>query len=96
MSNLEEIKHLLSLCDPTERNELFQQLRREFSIHPLEQALHAKAEIILEAIQRAGSLTLRMIRGVIAEAAFSRSQASQMMTGPTISNRLSNGSALGK
>jgi hypothetical protein len=32
--------------------------------------LHARAEIILEAIQRAGGLTLRMIRGVIAEAAF--------------------------
>jgi hypothetical protein len=32
--------------------------------------LNTEAEIILEAIQRSGGLTLRMIRGVIAEAAF--------------------------
>ncbi len=70
MSDLEEIQRLLSLCNPAQRREVFRQLRQEFSIHPLEQELHAKAEIILEAIQRAGGLTLRMIRGVIAEAAF--------------------------
>ena len=45
-------------------------LRLEIVIHPLEEELNAKAEIILEAIRRAGGLTLRMIRGVIAEAAF--------------------------
>jgi hypothetical protein len=45
-------------------------LRQEFSIHPLEAKLHAKAEIFLEALQRAGGLTLRMFRGVLAEAAF--------------------------
>jgi hypothetical protein len=70
MSPIEQIKHLLSLCDPEQRDEVFRQLRQEFSIHPLEEELHAKAEIILEAIRRAGALTLRMIRGVIAEAAF--------------------------
>lgn len=70
MSDVEEIKRLLSLCNPAQRSEVFRQLRQEFSIHPLEEQLHAKAEIILEAIQRAGGLTLRMIRGVIAEAAF--------------------------
>ncbi len=70
MSDVEEIRRLLSLCSPTQRDEVFRQLRQEFSIHPLEQELHARAEIILEAIRRAGGLTLRMIRGVIAEAAF--------------------------
>src|SRR5262249_37681364 len=70
MSDVEEIKLLLSLCNPAQRDEVFRQLRQEFTLHPLEQELHAKAEIILEAIRRAGGLTLRMIRGVIAEAAF--------------------------
>jgi hypothetical protein len=70
MSDVEEVKRLLSLCSPAQRDEVFRQLRQEFPIHPLEQELHAKAEIILEAIRRAGGLTLRMIRGVIAEAAF--------------------------
>jgi hypothetical protein len=36
----------------------------------LEAELHTRAEILLEAIRRAGGLTLRMMRGVIAEAAF--------------------------
>jgi len=70
MSHLEQIKQLLSRCSPAQREEVFRHLRQEFSLHPLEAELHAKAEIILEAIQRAGGLTLRMIRGVIAEAAF--------------------------
>jgi hypothetical protein len=70
MSHIHQITYLLSLCDPAQRAEVFRQLREEFAIHPLEAALHAKAEIILEAIQRAGGLTLRMMRGVIAEAAF--------------------------
>jgi hypothetical protein len=70
MSDIEEIKRLLLLCKPAEREELFRHLRQEIAIHPLEEQLHAKAEIILEAIRRAGGLTLRMIRGVIAQAAF--------------------------
>jgi hypothetical protein len=70
MSDIENIKQMLASCDPAEREELFRHLRQEIAIHPLEQELHAKAEIILEAIRRAGGLTLRMIRGVIAQAAF--------------------------
>lgn len=46
-------------------------LRQEFNIHPLEDKLHTKAEVILEAFGRANDLTLRGIRGIIAEAAFS-------------------------
>lgn len=70
MSDVERIERLLSRCSPEQRQEVFRHLREEFSLHPLEEELHAKAEIILEAIQRSGGLTLRMFRGVIAEAAF--------------------------
>jgi hypothetical protein len=70
MSDIEKIKRLLALCKPAEREQLFRHLRQEIAIHPLEEQLHAKAEIILEAIRRAGGLTLRMLRGVIAQAAF--------------------------
>jgi hypothetical protein len=70
MSRLAQIKQLLALCSPAQRQEVFRYLRHEFALHPLEAQLHTKAEIILEAIQRAGGLTLRMLRGVIAEAAF--------------------------
>jgi hypothetical protein len=70
MADTEEIKRLLSLCSPAQRQEIFRYLREEFPIHPLEVELNTEAEIILEAIQRSGGLTLRMIRGVIAEAAF--------------------------
>ena len=70
MADSEQIKRLLSLCSPAQRQEIFRYLREEFPIHPLEVELNTEAEIILEAIQRSGGLTLRMIRGVIAEAAF--------------------------
>jgi hypothetical protein len=70
MADIEQIKHLLSLCSPAQRQEIFRYLRAEFPIHPLEVELNTEAGIILEAIQRSGGLTLRMIRGVIAEAAF--------------------------
>jgi hypothetical protein len=70
MTDTEQIKHLLRLCSPAERQEVFRYLRKEFPIHPLEGELNTDAEIILEAIHRSGGLTLRMIRGVIAEAAF--------------------------
>jgi hypothetical protein len=70
MSDVDRIKDLLSRCTPEQREDIFAYLREEFAIHPLEARLHTPAEVILEAIARAGGLTLRMIRGVIAEAAF--------------------------
>ena len=70
MTDTDQIKRLLSLCSPAQRQEILRYLREEFPIHPLEVELHTQAEIILEAIHRSGGLTLRMIRGVIAEAAF--------------------------
>jgi hypothetical protein len=70
MTETEHIKRLLSECTPAQRQEILRYLRAEFPIHPLEAQLNTEAEVILEAIQRGGVLTLRMIRGVIAEAAF--------------------------
>ncbi len=71
MSNrLEQIKQLLASSSKEQRQDIFRELRKEFPIHAIEQKLNAEAEIILEAISRAGDLTLRGIRGIIAEAAF--------------------------
>jgi len=68
---VEEILKLLSLCTPDQREIIYKELRKEFKIHPLENKLNITAEIILEAISKVESgLTLRMMRGVIAEAAF--------------------------
>ena len=65
-----EIERLLKACTEVQRREIFDYLRREFPIHPLEAKLNTQAEVILEAIDRASDLTLRGIRGVIAEASF--------------------------
>lgn len=72
MSNdkVEHICRFLAECTPEVRREVFARLRKEFPLHPLEGQLNTTAEVILEAIARAGDLTLRGIRGVIAEAAF--------------------------
>ena len=69
-NRVNEIKRLLETCTESQRREIFGYLRREFPIHPLEAKLNTQAEVILEAIDRASDLTLRGIRGVIAEAAF--------------------------
>jgi len=70
MSKVDDIKLLLDQCTPEERLEVFRILRTQFSIHPLEDKLNAKAEVILEAFSKASDLTLRGIRGIIAEACF--------------------------
>lgn len=53
-----------------QRRALFERLRAEFPIHPLEADWNASAEVILEAIRRSSSLTQRGVRGIIAEACF--------------------------
>ena len=70
MKEVEKIRRLLASCSPDQRHEIFQYLRAEFSIHALEDKLKASAEIILEAIHRASDLSIRGIRGLIAEAVF--------------------------
>lgn len=70
MSRVEEIRRLLSQCTPEERREVFGTLRKSVEIHPFEKTLNTTAEVILEAISKAPDLTIRGIRGIIAEAAF--------------------------
>lgn len=67
---VERILNLVRAIDPRTRGEVLRRLREEYPIHPLETMLGAPAELVLEAIQRAGPLTLRGIRGVLAESAF--------------------------
>jgi hypothetical protein len=68
---IKEIELLLSKCTTEQREFIFKELRKEFKIHPIEAKLNTQAEIILEAINKDDTgLTFRMMRGVIAEAAF--------------------------
>lgn len=66
----DEIVRMLAERTAAERRAIFKILRHEFPIHELESRLNTSAEVILEAISRATDLTLRGIRGIIAEAAF--------------------------
>jgi hypothetical protein len=67
---LNAVRELLAQCTLEERSVIFRELRAEHSIHPYETAVGAPAEMILEAVHRAPELTRRMLRGVIADAAF--------------------------
>lgn len=64
------IRQLLAQCSPEEQAELFHELRTRHAIHEFEAVIGAPAEMILEAVHRAPELTRRMLRGVIADAAF--------------------------
>lgn len=70
MTKKDEVMALLEQCSQEERREIFNHLRKEFQIHPLETDLNTQAEVILEAMARSSDLTMRGIRGIIAEAAF--------------------------
>ena len=70
MTKKDEILELLEECSLEERREIFNHLRKEFPIHALEADLNTQAEVILEAMARSSDLTMRGIRGIIAEAAF--------------------------
>jgi hypothetical protein len=66
------ISEILAGCSESERRELFQALLATEQVHKLETMLKAPATVILEAIHRAPELTRRMLRGIIADAAFAR------------------------
>jgi len=70
MTKRDEVIQLLEQCSPEERLEVFRYLRKSIPIHPIEGKLNTTAEIILEAIDRSNDLTLRGVRGIIAEVAF--------------------------
>jgi hypothetical protein len=74
----DDVKQWLTNCSQAEREEVFRHLRPFVGIHRLEQSFHAAAEVILEAIDRAGGLTVRMFRGVMAGAAFDVHVADQL------------------
>src|SRR5438046_1965614 len=67
---VQPILEALARCTREQRKQIFDHLRLEFPIHEIEQKLNAQAEVICEAIHRASDLTLRGVRGVIAEASF--------------------------
>lgn len=70
MNEVEEIRRLLKLCTPAQRQEIFDELRPSIDLHPFEKVMNVKAEVILEAMGRAPDLTVRGIRGIIGEATF--------------------------
>lgn len=78
MSEVDDIKFLLERCNEREQREIFDMLRVKFPIHALEAKLNIPAEAILEAIDRASDLTLRGVRGVIAEVAFKLNVADKL------------------
>lgn len=67
---LATIREQLAQCSPEEQAALFSELRARHLIHEFEGIIGAPAEMILEAVHRAPELTRRMLRGVIADAAF--------------------------
>lgn len=69
-ATLAAIRDLIAQCSPEEQATLFLELRTRHRIHEFEDIIGAPAEMILEAVHRAPELTRRMLRGVIADAAF--------------------------
>jgi len=67
---LKDVKQRIDQCNEEQRKDVLQYVRQYIDIHPLEKQLNCSAEIILEAIQRAPDITVRGIRGIIAEATF--------------------------
>jgi hypothetical protein len=65
-----QVRHILDACTPEQRNEIVRMLRREYRSHRIEQEWNTSAEVVLEALARAGELTQRMFKGILAEAAF--------------------------
>lgn len=70
MTPKDQILQLLEACNEDELREILQHIRQKVPIHAIEAKLNTQAEVILEAIDRASDLTLRGIRGIIAEASF--------------------------
>ena len=66
----EKIRTYLDNLNPDLRRKALDYLLSTRTPHPVEAELGAVWELILDAILRSGELTVRMIRGVIAEAAF--------------------------
>jgi hypothetical protein len=67
---IEEICRLIDACSEAEQESILNHLRKRIILHPLESEWDINAETILSAISRSSDLTLRGVRGIIAEATF--------------------------
>lgn len=67
---LNQIINLIQNCSQQEINYLYEKLRITSTPHPYEVEVGASAIVILDAIHRSPELTKRMLRGILAEAAF--------------------------
>jgi hypothetical protein len=76
---LSAIRELLAQCSFEEQATIFNELRERHKIHEFETVIGAPAEMILEAVHRAPELTRRMLRGVIADAAFRRFEVRKLV-----------------
>ena len=70
MSEVDRVKLILPGMSEVEQKQVLVFLRGLLPKHPVEQQLMISAEGMLDAIARSGDFTVRMIRGVFAEAAF--------------------------
>jgi hypothetical protein len=66
----DQVCELINECSEQEKHLVLSYLRQRVSLHPLEQQWATTAEAILTAIARSTDLTLRGIRGILAEATF--------------------------
>jgi hypothetical protein len=69
----DEICALIDKASDEEKIVILDYLRQHIPLHPLEQKWATTAEAILTAIARSSDLTLRGVRGILAEATFERS-----------------------
>lgn len=65
-----EICTLIDALSEEDQRAVLSYLRQRFPLHPLEQQWGTTAEAILTAIARSSDLTLRGVRGILAEATF--------------------------
>jgi hypothetical protein len=70
MDTFEQLIEAVRSCSQEQKQQIFSEIRDSILIHQLERTFGVRAEVILEAISRAGDLTQRGIRGVIAETVF--------------------------
>ena len=70
MNEIDEVKRQLDAMNEAERKEVLRHLRSLLPRHPIEERLMITSDAMLDALGRAGEFTIRMIRGVFAEASF--------------------------
>lgn len=70
LNELDEVKRLLAGMSEVQQRQVLSFLKGVIPKHPVEDLLMISADGMLEALGRSGDFTIRMIRGVFAEAAF--------------------------